>query len=68
MLFPLFALALNLPENFFEDKVGRNPDHADKQIRHPAAIMRLLYYPALGDQKADQLALGIGVSHSCEHY
>ncbi|KAF9241086.1 2OG-Fe-II oxygenase [Melanogaster broomeanus] len=33
-LFPLFALALNLPENFFDDKVTK-----------PAAIMRLLYYP-----------------------
>ncbi|KIJ62668.1 hypothetical protein HYDPIDRAFT_135856 [Hydnomerulius pinastri MD-312] len=33
-LFPLFALALNLPENFFEDKVTK-----------PAAIMRLLHYP-----------------------
>ncbi|KAH9932699.1 Clavaminate synthase-like protein [Epithele typhae] len=34
MLFPLFALALNLPENFFDDKTTK-----------PAAIMRLLYYP-----------------------
>ncbi|KAI0671113.1 2OG-Fe-II oxygenase [Trametes maxima] len=33
-LFPLFALALDLPENFFEDKTTK-----------PAAIMRLLYYP-----------------------
>ncbi|KIJ17863.1 hypothetical protein PAXINDRAFT_167806 [Paxillus involutus ATCC 200175] len=33
-LFPLFALALNLSENFFDDKVTK-----------PAAIMRLLYYP-----------------------
>ncbi|KAH9919300.1 Clavaminate synthase-like protein [Fomitopsis serialis] len=34
MLFPLFALALNLPETFFDDKTTK-----------PAAIMRLLYYP-----------------------
>ncbi|KZT11781.1 Clavaminate synthase-like protein [Laetiporus sulphureus 93-53] len=34
LLFPLFALALNLPENFFDDKTTK-----------PAAIMRLLYYP-----------------------
>ncbi|KAF9221536.1 Clavaminate synthase-like protein [Gyrodon lividus] len=34
-LFPLFALSLNLPENFFDDKVTK-----------PAAIMRLLRYPS----------------------
>ncbi|KAJ7109085.1 hypothetical protein C8R43DRAFT_1043317 [Mycena crocata] len=34
MLFPLFALALDLPENFFDDKTTK-----------PAAIMRLLHYP-----------------------
>ncbi|KAI0699207.1 2OG-Fe-II oxygenase [Cytidiella melzeri] len=33
-LFPLFALALDLNEDFFEDKITK-----------PAAIMRLLYYP-----------------------
>ncbi|KAI1786857.1 Clavaminate synthase-like protein [Ganoderma leucocontextum] len=33
-LFPLFALALDLPETFFGDKTTK-----------PAAIMRLLYYP-----------------------
>jgi len=40
------------------------PDSAatDVKIRNPAAIMRLLYYPALGEEKADELALGIGVS------
>ncbi|WWD09560.1 hypothetical protein V865_007687 [Kwoniella europaea PYCC6329] len=48
-LFPLFALALNLPEKFFEDKT-----------RHPAAIMRLLYYPALDGKEVDELMPGIG--------
>jgi len=33
-LFPLFALALNVDEHFFDDKITK-----------PAAIMRLLYYP-----------------------
>jgi len=33
-LFPLFALALNIDEHFFDDKTTK-----------PAAIMRLLYYP-----------------------
>ncbi|KAH0832133.1 hypothetical protein J3R83DRAFT_13042 [Lanmaoa asiatica] len=36
-LFPLFAVALDLPENFFDDKACL--------IRLPAAIMRLLHYP-----------------------
>ncbi|KAJ7062361.1 2OG-Fe-II oxygenase [Mycena amicta] len=34
LLFPLFALALDLPETFFDDKTTK-----------PAAIMRLLHYP-----------------------
>ncbi|KAJ3558398.1 hypothetical protein NM688_g949 [Phlebia brevispora] len=33
-LFPLFALALDLPENFFEDKT-----------KNAAALMRVLHYP-----------------------
>lgn len=48
-LFPLFALALNLPEDFFDDKT-----------RLPAAIMRLLFYPGLGDRQVDELMPGIG--------
>lgn len=48
-LFPLFALALDLPETFFDDKT-----------RHPAAIMRLLFYPGLDGREVDELMPGIG--------
>lgn len=47
-LFPLFALALDLPENFFEDKTTK-----------PAAIMRLLYYPPQTGAVDDRV-VGIG--------
>jgi len=47
-LFPLFALALDLPENFFDDKTTK-----------PAAIMRLLHYPPQPAQPLDRV-LGIG--------
>ncbi|GMK56763.1 hypothetical protein CspeluHIS016_0306030 [Cutaneotrichosporon spelunceum] len=46
-LFPLIALALDLPETFFDDKT-----------QHPAAIMRLLFYP--GRRDADERMPGIG--------
>ncbi|KAI9436751.1 Clavaminate synthase-like protein [Lactarius indigo] len=47
-LFPLFALALDLPEDFFSDKITK-----------PAAIMRLLYYPPqIG--VVDDRTIGIG--------
>ncbi|WVQ78656.1 hypothetical protein IAT38_000743 [Cryptococcus sp. DSM 104549] len=48
-LFPLFAMALNLPETFFNDKT-----------MHPAAIMRILFYPARDPAEADELMPGIG--------
>ncbi|KAA1476839.1 2OG-Fe-II oxygenase, partial [Dentipellis sp. KUC8613] len=47
-LFPLFALALDLPEDFFDDKVTK-----------PAAIMRLLYYPPQTGV-VDDRTIGIG--------
>ncbi|EKM49759.1 uncharacterized protein PHACADRAFT_179143 [Phanerochaete carnosa HHB-10118-sp] len=48
LLFPVFALALNLPEDFFADKITK-----------PAAIMRLLYYPSQ-DGTVDDRVQGIG--------
>ncbi|RPD56123.1 Clavaminate synthase-like protein [Lentinus tigrinus ALCF2SS1-7] len=47
-LFPLFALALDLPEDFFDDKTTK-----------PAAIMRLLYYP-MQTGPVDDRVQGIG--------
>ncbi|KAI0035223.1 Clavaminate synthase-like protein [Vararia minispora EC-137] len=47
-LFPLFALALDLPESFFDDKTTS-----------PAAIMRLLYYPPQAGV-IDERTIGIG--------
>ncbi|KAJ6455462.1 2OG-Fe(II) oxygenase [Mycena sanguinolenta] len=48
LLFPLFALALDLPEDFFADKT-----------RHSAAIMRLLHYPPQFGEVDDRV-IGIG--------
>ncbi|KAF9068560.1 hypothetical protein BDP27DRAFT_1326928 [Rhodocollybia butyracea] len=50
-LFPLFALALDLPENFFENKTTK-----------PAAIMRILHYPPQSPRAFDHddSVIGIG--------
>ncbi|KAF7296302.1 Fe2OG dioxygenase domain-containing protein [Mycena chlorophos] len=47
-LFPLFALALDLPEDFFADKT-----------KHSAALMRLLHYPPQSGEVDDRV-IGIG--------
>jgi isopenicillin N synthase-like dioxygenase len=50
-LFPIFALALNIPENFFDDKVrflvicSSLPSMVHLQTQHSAALMKLLHYP-----------------------
>jgi len=49
LLFPLFALALELPENFFDDKTT-----------NPAAIMRLLHYPPQSPTSFGSRQIGIG--------
>ncbi|KAF9005538.1 hypothetical protein BDQ17DRAFT_1278014 [Cyathus striatus] len=57
LLFPLFALALNLPENFFDDKTTR-----------PAAIMRLLHYPPQSPTKLEndkQIGIGAHTDYEC---
>lgn len=46
LLFPLLALALEMPEEFFSDKITK-----------PAVVQRLLYYPPL---PAEDLAKGKG--------
>ncbi|KAJ6507495.1 2OG-Fe(II) oxygenase [Mycena vulgaris] len=48
LLFPLFALALDLPEDFFADKT-----------KHSAALMRLLHYPPQFGEIDDRV-IGIG--------
>ncbi|KAL4259739.1 iron/ascorbate-dependent oxidoreductase family protein [Pleurotus pulmonarius] len=47
-LFPLFALALDLSEDFFDDKT-----------RHSAALMRMLHYPPQPPTEGDRV-IGIG--------
>ncbi|KAF9562665.1 Clavaminate synthase-like protein [Agrocybe pediades] len=60
LLFPLFALALDLPENFFDDKTTK-----------PAAIMRLLHYPPQSptsfeaDPDGRQIGIGAHTDYEC---
>ncbi|EKM79175.1 hypothetical protein AGABI1DRAFT_73989 [Agaricus bisporus var. burnettii JB137-S8] len=59
LLFPLFALALNLPETFFDDKTTK-----------PAAIMRILHYPTQSPTKLDpvddrQIGIGSHTDYEC---
>ncbi|KIY48450.1 Clavaminate synthase-like protein [Fistulina hepatica ATCC 64428] len=53
-LFPLFALALDLPENFFDDKTTR-----------PAAIMRILHYPPQPEPVDGILGIGRHTDYEC---
>ncbi|KAF9533183.1 hypothetical protein CPB83DRAFT_758302 [Crepidotus variabilis] len=61
-LFPLFALALDLPENYFNDKTTK-----------PAAIMRLLHYPPQDptsfekDPEGRQIGIGAHTEYA-DHY
>ncbi|KAH9480673.1 2-oxoglutarate-Fe(II) type oxidoreductase hxnY [Psilocybe cubensis] len=48
MLFPLFAMALDLPDTFFDDKT-----------QHSAALMKLLHYPPQTGPVDDRV-IGIG--------
>lgn len=50
LLFPLFALALDLPEDFFTDKT-----------QNSAAIMRLLHYPPQSPAEVDANGRVIGI-------
>lgn len=64
LLFPLFALALDLPESFFDDKVLPRQiayllSLTSQQTTKPAAIMRLLYYPPQTGTVDDRIE-GIG--------
>ncbi|KAJ7600252.1 hypothetical protein C8J56DRAFT_768493 [Mycena floridula] len=55
-LFPLFALALDLPENFFDDKTTK-----------PAAIMRLLHYPPQHAWSVEENGKIIGIGAHTEY-
>jgi len=50
LLFPFFALALDLPEGFFDDKTA-----------NAAAIMRLLHYPPQPPKRLDEDDRSIGI-------
>ena len=68
-LFPIFALALNLPEDFFDDKVKWASSACSnllftgignlRQTKHSAALMKFLHYPPQTGP-IDERVLGIG--------
>lgn len=55
-LFALFALALDLPEDYFEAEIDK-----------PMAQLRLIYYPPSGDRaaKADVIGVGAHTDYEC---
>ena len=65
-LYPLFALALDLPETYFDDKASfsmqtlssTSPDRLS-QTKRSAPIMRPLHYPPQ-EGPVDDRAVGIG--------
>ncbi|KAM6494260.1 hypothetical protein JOM56_010621 [Amanita muscaria] len=59
LLFPIFALALELPEDYFEDKASPSIFNARLSTRHSAAIMGVLHYPPQTSQ-VDGRVIGIG--------
>lgn len=76
LLFPLFALALDLPETFFDDKVSLSflPPLAASaltsfffQTTKPAAIMRLLHYPPQSPSVVDANDKVIGIGAHTEY-
>jgi len=78
VLFPLFALALELPETYFDDKVGlvlgnhsfffererRLIEHL--QTQNSAATMKALRYPSQdGHPEIDDVIPGVGAHTEC---
>ena len=64
LVFPLFALALELPEDYFQDKASPQDITMFRlliftQTKHAAAIMGVLHYPPQTGQVDDRV-MGIG--------
>lgn len=72
-LFPLFALALGLSEDFFDDKVILTSTsrtgiaYRNRKTKYPAAIMRMLHYPPVAEEEVKEDNPGIGVSKLFTH-
>lgn len=63
-MFPLFALALELPEDYFQDKASPQDITMFRlliftQTKHSAAIMGVQHYPPQTGQVDDRV-MGIG--------